>query len=318
MRILMTGATGVVGRRLVPLLIESGHRVTAVARSASGRARLERQGATVIHVDLFDAPAVRKAVTGHDAVINLATHIPEPSRLFLPWAWRENDELRRVASRTLVDACIAANVSRLIQESFAPVYPDRGDEWIDEATVISPVRYNRSIADAEASALRFADAGRTGIVLRFGGFYGPDALQTTELIKYVRKGWAPLPGPASAYISSVSHDDAATATAAAVTLPSGIYNVVDDEPVTHRVFVDSLAAALHIAPPKLPPRWITPLLGSLGAMAARSVRISNRKLRSASRWAPRYPSVRDAWTDVVHELSMEHDVSTNVLGGQKA
>jgi 2-alkyl-3-oxoalkanoate reductase len=295
MRIFLTGATGVIGRRLVPLLREAGHHVTAVARWRGAHAQLERHGATAVAVDLFEPGAVRRAVAGHDAVVNLATHIPDPSRMFLPWAWRENDRLRREASAVLSDACVASDVTRFIQESFAPVYPDCGDQWIDESTPIKPVRYNRSILDAESSARRFGFSGRTAVVLRFGAFYGPDALQTTQFIKYVSKGWAPLPGPATAYVSSVSHDDAAAAVAAAITLPAGTYNVVDNEPVTHKVYAESLAEALQVAPPKLLPPWVTPLFGSLGALAARSVRISNRRFRSASDWTPRYSSVRQGW-----------------------
>ena len=189
-----------------------------------------------------------------------------------------------------------------MQESFAPVYPDCGDRFIDETVAISPVRYNRTVADAEASALRFCETGRTGIVLRFGSFYGPDAAQTIDLIRSIKKGWAPIPGSARAYISSVSHDDAATAVAAALTVRAGIYNVVDDEPLTHIAFAQSLAAALHVAPPKLPPSWLTPLFGSLGEMAARSLRISNRKLRAASGWAPKYSSVREGWPETVAQI----------------
>jgi len=299
MRIFVTGATGVIGRRLVPHLLDAGHELTVAAHSAPGSVTFKRQGAAVVAVDLFDSGAVQRAVAGHDAVVNLATRIPRPARMFFPWAWRENDRLRRVGSASLVDACMAANVSRFIQESFAPVYPGCGERWIDETTAIQPVRYNRTVADAEASANRFARSGRAGVVLRFAGFYGPDAFQTVELIKAVKKGWAPLPGPAAAYISSVSHDDAAAAVAAALSLPSGAYNVVDDEPVTHRAFVDSLAEALTVAPPKLLPSWLTPLFGSLGEMAARSLRTSNRKLRSASGWAPKYPSVRQGWPAVI-------------------
>ena len=302
MRIFVTGATGVVGRRLVPLLHEAGHEITAGVRSASSAAEIGRQGAAIVEVDLFDRRAMERAIGGHDVLVNLATRIPKPSRILLPWAWRENDRLRRVASATLGDACLATGVPRFIQESFAPVYPDRGDQWIDESTAIQPVRYNRSVADAEASAERFTQSGGIGIVLRFGGFYGPDALQTLELIRAVNKGWAPLPGSPGAYISSVSHDDAATAVAAAVSLPSGAYNVVDDEPVTHRVLVDSLAHALGVPPAKLPPTWITPLFGSLGEMAARSLRMSNRKLRSASGWRPRFASIRQGWLDLVSRL----------------
>lgn len=318
MKILVTGATGVVGRRLVPLLCRAGHDVSGVARSAVGRAQLERQGATAMDVDLFDPDAVRRAVAGHDAVANLATHIPPSTmQMLMPWAWRENDRLRRVASATIVDACLAARVSRFIQESFAPVYTHCGDRWIDETMPIRPVRYNRTVADAEAAADRFSRSGNTSIVLRFGWFYGPDAIQTMDLMTWVRKGWAPVPGSAGAYISSVSHDDAAAAVAAAVTLPSGIYNVVDDEPVTHKTFVGSLADALRVVPPKLPPRWVTPLFGSAGSLMARSVRISNRKLRSACDWAPKYSSVRQGWAAVVRQVGTANaiDIAPRSVAG---
>jgi nucleoside-diphosphate-sugar epimerase len=222
--------------------------------------------------------------------------------MFLPWGWRENDRLRRRGSATLVDAALAAGVRHFVQESFAPVYPDCGDRWIDETVPTEPVRYNRTVADAEASATRFSERGGRGVVLRFGAFYGPDAFQTVAMTQAVRRGWAPMPGSPDAFLSSVTHDDAATAVAAALGLPAGIYNVVDDEPVTHREFFDSLAAILGVAPPRLPPRWITPLLGSLGEMAARSERISNRKLRTACDWRPKYASVRDGWPAVVGQM----------------
>ena len=309
MKILVTGATGVIGRRLIRRLHEAGHEVTAAVRSRARAAELMRQGAAIVTLDLFDRRQVERAIAGHDVVVNLATRIPKLSRIFLPWAWRETDRLRTLASAVLVDAALESGVSRFVQESFAPVYPDRGEQWIDESTPIRPARYNRTVVDAERSAERFTQAGRTGVVVRFGAFYGADADQTIELMRFVRRGWAPLPGPASAYISSVSHDDAAAAVAAAVTLPAGAYNVVDDEPVTHRVFVDSLAHALGLRSPKLPPAWLTPLFGSVGEMAARSLRISNRKLRSASGWKPRFSSVREGWIELVAQLKAHHSAA---------
>ena len=308
MRVFVAGASGVIGRRLVPLLRKAGHEVTAVVRSAVARGMLERQGATPVHVDLFDEEALRAAVAGHDAVVNLATHMPRSTALmFTPWAWRQNDGLRSIASNLLVDACLAAHVPRYVQESFAPAYPDAGDEWIDETTPLSPARYNASLLDAEAAAERFSGSGGTGIVLRFGAFYGIDALQTIDLIEWIQRGRAPLPGRAGAFISSVSHDDAARATAAAMKVPAGVYNVVDNEPVTHRVFVDSLATAIGVDKPRLPPAWLTPLFGSVGRLLARSVRISNRKLRSASGWAPKYPSVREGWDAILDLLELDSD-----------
>lgn len=229
-----TGATGVIGRRALPLLIGAGHSVTAVVRRPQSHAELVRAGATPIEVDLFAADAVRKTVAGQDAVVNLATHMPAGYRAFLPGAWAENDRIRRFASANLVDAAMATGATRFIQESFAPVYPDRGDQWIDERTPIAPVRYNRTVADAERSAERFSGSGGAGVVLRFAMFYGPDSWFTRDLIGYVRRGWAPIPGVADAYTSLVSHEDAAAAVVAALGVPPGTYNVVDDEPLRRR------------------------------------------------------------------------------------
>jgi nucleoside-diphosphate-sugar epimerase len=256
-----------------------------------------------VKADLFSLESLRRAVAGHDTVINLATHLPTGLRMFLPGAWRENDRIRRDGSANLVQAALAVGVRRLIQESFAPVYPDRGDQWIDETTPIAPVRYNRTVADAEASAQQFALRGGIGTILRFGAFYGPDAWQTRDLIGYVRRGWVPLPGPARAYLSSVSHDDAASAVVAAIGARSGAYNVVDDEPLRHREYLDALASRLGVAPPRLPPSWLTFLFGSAGEMLARSQRISNRRLRDECGWAPRYRSVRDGFAAVLRSAA---------------
>ena len=159
MKVFVAGGTGVVGRRAVPLLVQAGHEVTAVARTAEKAAALQKAGARPAAVDLFDADGVRCAVAGHDAVVNLATHIPRSfTRMLLPGAWRENDRIRRQASAILADAAMAGGASRFIQESFAPMYPDCGDEWIDEAVPPRPVRYNRSTLDAELSAALADDA----------------------------------------------------------------------------------------------------------------------------------------------------------------
>jgi nucleoside-diphosphate-sugar epimerase len=301
--ILVTGATGVVGRRLLPLLLALGHRVTAVGRSAEKREALERMGAVAVDLDLFDAVAVRESVAGHDVVVNLATHIPPSSlRMFLPGAWRENDRIRREGSRTLADAAIAGGARRFVQESFAPMYADGGEGWIDERSRLRPARYNRSSVDAEISADRASQAGLDGVVLRFGAFYGPDSSQLRDMIRIVRSGWSPLPGQPEAFVSPVSHDDAATAVVAALDVPAGVYNVTDDEPVRRREFVDVLAHALGVREPRFAPAWLTPVAGSLGELLSRSLRISNRKFRAESGWAPAWSSVREGLPAVVREM----------------
>ncbi len=261
-----------------------------MVRSHEKKAAVARAGATPLSVGLFDRNALDAAVRRHDAVVNLATHIPSSSwKMLRRSAWAENDRIRREASSNLVDAALAAGVSRFVQESFAPVYPDRGEQWIDEDVPIEPVSYNRSILDAERAAARFTASGRSGVVLRFGGFYGPDAMQVADMIRMVRRGWAPLPGPPGSYISSVSHDDAASAAAAALIAAPGVYNVVDDDPVTHREYFDSLAATLGVAAPRMLPPWTSALMGSLGKLMARSQRISNLRFRSTTDWVPKVP-----------------------------
>jgi nucleoside-diphosphate-sugar epimerase len=303
MKVFVTGATGVVGRRAVPLLVAAGHEVTAVARTPEKAAAMERAGARPVRVDLFDADGVRRAVAGHDAVVNLATHIPHSTTtMLLPWAWRENDRIRREASAVLVDAALAGGVSRFVQESFAPMYPDCGDEWIDEAVPPNPARYNQSTLDAERSAARFGHAGGTAVVLRYGGFYGPDAAHVPDLIRFTKRGMMALPGRPEAYFSSISHDDAASAAVAALGVEGGIYNVVDDEPLRRREFFDVVAAGLGVPPPRPMPGWMTRLMGSLGALLSRSLRISNRRFRESSGWAPRHRGLREGWPALLAEM----------------
>jgi 2-alkyl-3-oxoalkanoate reductase len=302
MKVFVTGATGVIGRRAVPLLVAAGHAVTAVERSCVGAAHIAHVGAQPIELDLFDARAVRAAVAGHEAVINLATHMPETTlKMLLPGAWTENDRLRSEGARNIAEAALAGGAQRLIQESFAPVYPDCGERWIDERVPIAPARYNRTVADAERAAERFTQAGRSGIVLRFAAFYGPDAMQFSDLTRALRLGIAPLPSSPDAYISSISHDDAAAAVVASLNAPAGAYNVSDDEPLTRRAYFDTLAKLIGAPPPRIPPAWLAPLLGSAGRLMARSQRIANSKLREATGWAPRYPSVREGFAATLRE-----------------
>jgi len=302
MRIFVAGATGVIGRRVVPELVARGHAVTAMARDAVKADRLIDAGATPVEASLFEPAALASAVAGHDVVINLATHVPSSRRMFLPGAWRENDRVRREGAANLVDAALAGGAKRYIQESFAPIYPSRGAQWIDETAPLMPSRYNRSVIDAERSAERFAMAGGVGLCLRFGLFYGPGTEQWRDLVNFVRMGWAPMPGRPEAYVSSVSHDDAAAAVIAALNADSGAYNVVDDEPVTHRDYFNALAALLLVPPPKLPPAWATFLSGSPGEMLARSLRISNAKLKGATGWSPRHPSVREGFRAILEAM----------------
>ena len=303
MRIFVAGATGVIGRRLVPLLVNAGSEVTAVARSPEKAEQLRRQGATPVTVDLFDPPAIIDAVAGHNTVINVATNIPTGLKLLMPNAFAENIRIRREASQNLALAAIEARAQRFVQESFAPAYPDRGDEWIDESVPIQPSSYIESVRDAEAAAAEFTRSGGAGVVLRFSLFYGPDSGLTLDVINFIRKGVAPFFGGGDGYMSSIWTDDAAEAVMCALKVPAGVYNVTDDNPVRRREAIALLAAELGVKAPKLPPKWITSMMGSVGEALGRSHRLSNAKFRQASGWIPKIPSVREGFRQLVKEVA---------------
>jgi nucleoside-diphosphate-sugar epimerase len=303
MRIFVSGATGVIGRRVVPRLLSARHAVTAVVRNPAARERLENVGASCVAVDLFDLDALKRAVIDHDVIINLATHMPSSTwKMVFRWAWQLNDRIRSEGVSNLVEAALAGGVTRFIQESFALTYPDRGDHWIDEQTPLEPAAYNRTVLDAEAAVAQFARDGRAGVVLRFAAFYGPDAMQVKSYIDGLRRGWAMLPGAPDSFISSVAHDDAAAAVVAALRARTGPYNVTDDEPVTRAVYFGSLAEALNLKPPRFLPIWTTPLFGSAGRLMSRSLRLSNHKLGVETGWSPRYPSVREGWRPMLEQM----------------
>lgn len=302
MKIFVAGATGVIGRRLIPLLVDAGSDVTAVARTKLKARQLEKQGATPVTVDLFDALAVKDAVAGHSTVINMATSIPSGARILLPGAFKENIRIRTEASRNLANAAIATRAQRFVQESFASAYPDRDDEWIDEDVPIMPAKYIESVSDAEASAAAFTKSGGAGVVLRFAQFYGPDSSLTLDLVSSVKRGLAPVLGGGDRFMSSIWTDDAASAVFASLRVPAGAYNITDNLPMRRREALDLLAKALGVKPPRIPPLWVTKLSGALGDTLGRSHRLSNARFRQASGWIPKVSSVREGWKLLVDEM----------------
>lgn len=293
MRVFVTGGTGAIGRHAVPALIAAGHTVSALARTPDRAAALEAQGARPVAVSLFDRDGLALAFTGHDAVVNLATALPPTSRFLLRSAWADNQRLRTEGSAAVVDAALASGVGHLVQESVAMVYPDRGAEWIDED--VTPDRYPMAEGNlaAEGSARRFTAAGGTGVVLRLGWFHGPGAAHSEQLLALARRHVATMIGPPDGFVSSIHVADGGAAVAAALAVPPGAWNIVDDEPLTKRAFADALAAAVGVTPWVRAPGRAGLLLGDRTTSLTRSLRVSNRRFRDATGWAPRYPSARE-------------------------
>lgn len=297
MRVFVAGGTGVIGRYAVPLLVEAGHDVTVVARSPAKAAWVSERGATPVEIDVWEADQLRDAVAPHDAVVNLATSIPPSSRALLPWAWRENHRIRRELSRRLVDAALEAGATRYVQESIAFIAADGGDRWLDEDAPVDAVDQTTTTLDAEAQCARFAESGGAGVVLRFGLFVDPPT-SGAELLDFARRGRIPMFGRPTGYISLLHTADTGTAVVAALEAPTGVYNVLEDDPRPRGEHAEALTTLLGRRV-KLMPR----LLGELPRLRllARSQRISNRRFRDATGWAPRWSADRHGWESLVRE-----------------
>ena len=175
------------------------------------------------------------------------------------------------------------------------VYPDRGAEWIDEDVEPDPYPNARGNLAAEASARRFSEAGRSGVVLRLGLFYGPGARHSEQFLAMARLHVVPLIGRPESYLSSIHVADGGAAVAAALHVPAGTYNVVDDEPLTKREYAQALAVAAGTRPWVRGPGRLALVLGHRMLSLTRSMRVSNRRFREASGWRPSYPSAREGW-----------------------
>lgn len=169
---------------------------------------------------------------------------------------------------------------------------------------LQPEANLRSVLHAETDTTRLRVAGRAAVVLRFGFFYGPDAVHTREELRLARRlHLSSVLGPDDAYCSVIHLDDAADAALAALHAPGGTYNVVDDTPLTRFEHVDALARALRIrALHRLPP-WLSALAGPPARTMMRSQRVSNRAFRAATTWRPHHPDAHSGWQDIVARVS---------------
>jgi nucleoside-diphosphate-sugar epimerase len=300
MNVFLTGATGAIGAPTVRGLVECGHTVRAVARTGEKAARLQALGAKPVEVDLFDADAVKRAVDGSEAVMHLATNVPPLRQMTKKRAWDTHNRLRTTATELLVEAAVATGASTFVKESVTFVYPDLGDQWIDETVPpAGDVAMLEPTLEGERIAARFGESGGRAVVLRFGFFYGPTTRYVDEMLRLARWRMSMVGGKPGAYLSSIHTDDVASAAITALEAPSGTYNVVDDEPLTRREYLDACSNAFGLKRLRVMPTWMTRLgSGSAHKAVTRSWRIRNRKLVEATGWRPLHPNAREGWAAV--------------------
>lgn len=276
MIVMMVGATGVLGRNVVPRLLERGHAVRAVIRRHAEAPFMEELGAVPVVGDLFDIGSLGMAAQGCDVALHLATAIPKPG----DQDWSENDRVRRAGTRNLLEAVLNSRVRRYVQQSITLIYGEAGQEPVDESARLRPSEVTQSAADMEG-LVRATDLEWS--ILRGGLFYGPGTDREASWRQAAREGRLTLPGDGSDQLSLVHVVDMARAVVAAAESAAGgsTYNVVDDEPVTYRRLFTYLTTQLGVEPPTTGGPRVLP-----------SLACSNAKARRDLGWSPMYPTYR--------------------------
>lgn len=286
MRVAVAGADSVVGRCAVPGLEAAGHEVVRVGADPQS---------------LLDVDATRDAMLGCDALVNLSAQIPVGPRARWPRAWRTHDLLRSEGVRTLVAAARAAGVRRVVQQSVSFVYADQGDDWVTEESPVGVTPATEPASVGELAVQDFASACRFGVVLRMGLVLG-DSILSRWSVRAAAEGRPVGLGSPDGFIHVIHSDDVGDAVAAALQVPSGVYNV-GSHPVRRADLVEGFARAAG----RERGAFQGPLRSRLGGHRleplARSLRVSSQRFSSATGWVPARETFDGGWLDATPETA---------------
>jgi nucleoside-diphosphate-sugar epimerase len=299
MRVFVAGGSGVLGRRLVPQLVARGHEVTATTTSAAKLGLLGRLGAHGVVMDGLDAASVGEAVAAArpDTIVHQMTglsvaHAGKPNLRRPDRFFAVTNRLRSEGIDHLLAAAEATGVSHVVAQGHASMNGVREGGWVkteeDPLEVIEGTAAVNHLEDVVVKA--------GGAVLRYGGFYGPGAID--DQVELLRKRQYPLVGRATGYMSWIHLDDAASATVLAVEQKAtGVFNIVDDDPAPIGEWLPYLAECAGAKPPRRLPAWLARLVAGemVVGMLTEGRAFSNAKAKRELGWELRYPSWRQGF-----------------------
>jgi nucleoside-diphosphate-sugar epimerase len=304
MRVLVAGATGVMGTQLVPRLVGAGHEVFAMTRRESGKDRVEQLGAVPVVADALDRRQVEAAVgaVAPEVIIHQLTAIGHIDTRNFERSFAATDRLRIEGTDNLLAAALAAGVRRFVaQSNGAFTYARTGGPVKTEHDPLDPAPIGPMASMiAAVKHLERAVLGADwteGIVLRYGAFYGPGTSMApgSEQLEMIRKRKFPVVGDGGGVWSFIHIADAAEATVAAVEHGArGVYNIVDDDPAPVAEWLPELAAKLGAKKPMRVPRFVGRLAaGQAGVVLMTELRgASNAKAKRELGWHPAHPTWR--------------------------
>jgi len=302
-RVFLAGASGAIGRTLVPKLVAAGHEVTGTTRSEERAEAIRAAGAHAAVVDVFDADRLREAVAAAapEVLVHELTSLPDRLDFREEGIYEPTNRVRTEGTRILLDAAREAGARRFVCQSIAFAYrPEGARVKTEDEPLMEDIPGNfgsgiRALHELEAMVLRAE--GIEGVVLRYGFFYGPGTYYGDEgtTTADVRRRRMPIVGRGSGMFSFIHVDDAADATVAAVERGApGVYNVVDDEPAPMREWLPVFAQAAGARRPLRVPAWLARFIGGreVPTFALELRGASNEKARRELGWQPAHPSWR--------------------------
>jgi nucleoside-diphosphate-sugar epimerase len=308
MKVFVAGASGAIGKQLVPLLVEAGHEVVATTTSPQKVDAVRALGARPVVLDLLDAEAVGQAVSEADpeVVVHEATALAASGGNLRKFdeAFAQTNRLRTEGADNLLAAAQAVEARKFLAQSYAGwPYARDGAAVKDEDAPLDPApasNARETIAAIRRLEERVVAAG--GIVLRYGGLYGPGTSLSEhgEMVEPIRKRMFPVVGSGAGMTSFVHIEDAARATLAAIERGRpGIYNIVDDEPAPVSTWLPYLAGVVGAKQPRHVPLWLGKLMAgqALATMMTEGRGASNAKAKRELGWRPLYPSWREGFVN---------------------
>jgi 2-alkyl-3-oxoalkanoate reductase len=307
-RVFVAGASGAIGRPLIPRLLAAGHEVTGSTRSPDRAETIRGLGAEAARVDVFDAEALRGVLgeAAPEVVVHELTALPERFEPRKKDLYDATNRVRHEGTRNLIEAARAAGARRFVCQSIAFGYAPRSGRLHEESDPLfldAPQPFGKAMLIVEGMERRVLETpGMEGVVLRYGWFYGPGTYFAEDgtTAQDVRRRRYPIPGKGTGVFSFIHVDDAAAATAAAVERgAAGVYNVVDDDPAPMHDWLPAYARAIGAKPPRRVPLWLAKLVagGFVATMSTRLRGASNAKAKRELGWQPRWSSWREGFGD---------------------
>lgn len=301
MKVFITGATGVLGKRIVTELRRRDHEPVGLVRDDAGRKVVEDCGGTPIEADLFDADSLTDAADGADAVVHAATSLPTKTKTSAE-DWEANDHVRVDGGRTALEAAKRVGADQFLTHTVVWAFRNEDGSSFDASAAPNTDRTTASAVEAEQMISdEIAGHEIDATILRYGWFYGPESGQTQNIAENLLAGDLPVIGrgltgrKGETTVSLIHTEDAARAMASAIEArATGTWHVVDDEPVTTDDLFAEFARRLAVDEPGRIPAWVAKFFvgGDMVQFLTNSFPTSNEAFKDAVQWQPKYPTYR--------------------------